>query len=317
MTIKTAWAQTGVYNAINDRTVAGLILGPSTNPLSGEGWVIAGMIPAARATPNWSVDVSAGRAVVATPASDGGAYAVLSDAVENVVVPPVSTQPRKDLIILEVLDADYAGATYQGQFRCVAGTAAASPVLPSLPTGAVKICELSHLANATSVGPAAIVNPHANGNPEFRTPIARLLVTATVDLPNNTLQTIIWGAHPIDTHGGHSTTINPTRWTCPVGWDGYYKVAGNIWIGPQATQNLTGVRYAEIDKNGVVVPGAATRLPPISDPYQIGFPVSANVALVAGDYIEVKALQNSGVLSKIYTDGNLGCSLDIEFIRRA
>jgi hypothetical protein len=316
VTIKTTWLQTEVYNAVNDRLVAGLFLAPSTNPLSGEGWVAGGLIPAARATPNWSVDVSPGRAVCPTPASDGGAYAVLSDATENVVVPPVSTQPRRDLVVLEVADPDYAGSVSAGQFRCVAGTASASPVLPALPSGAVKICELSHLANATAVATATIVNPRAVGSPQGRTPTARLLLTGLLDLPNNVPTTVTFGAHAWDTHGGHSATVNPSRWTCPVGWDGVYDLSGNVWLGPQTTFNQVGVRFGEFHKNGAAIPYSAVRMPPINDAFQVGFHVGSQVYLVAGDYVELKVLQNSGFASKIYADGQFGTCMDVKLVTR-
>ena len=316
MAIKTVWAQTGVYNAVNDRLVAGLFLAPSSNPLSGDGWVASGLIPAARATPNWSVDVSPGRALCPTPASDGGAYVLISDATENVVVPPVSTQPRRDLVVVEVADPEYAGSVSQGQFRCVAGTASASPVLPALPTGAVKVCELSHLANATAVSTATIVNPRSLGNPEARTPHARLLLTGQLDLPNNVATTVVFGAHAWDTHNAHSLTVNPSRYTCPPSWDGIYRLSANVWLGPQVTQNVVGVRFGEFHKNGAAIPYSAVRMPPINDPYQIGFHIGSTCQLVAGDYVELKVLQNSGVASKIYADGQFGCCMDVEFVRR-
>jgi hypothetical protein len=103
-----------------------------------------------------TVSVSPGRAIVPTPASDGGGYAVMNDASLNVTVTPVSTLPRVDLILMAVDDADYSGSIYGPKIYCLAGTPAASPVAPAQPAGTLLLATLNLLANATSVVNSAI-----------------------------------------------------------------------------------------------------------------------------------------------------------------
>ena len=156
MTLKALYLQNGAYNALDDRVLAGMLLDVSSDPLSGVGRIVTGLLVSQQATPNMTVQVSPGRAVVPTPASDGGGYAVLSDAVANVTINPVSTLPRIDLILMAVDDADYSGSIYGPKVYALAGTPAASPAAPAQPAGTLLLATLNLLANATSVVQSAI-----------------------------------------------------------------------------------------------------------------------------------------------------------------
>ena len=157
MTLKTLFLQSGAYNALDDRMLGGLWLDPSADPLSGNGRIITGLLVSAQATPNMTILVSPGRSACPTPASDGGGYVVMNDANATVTVPPVSTLPRWDLVLLAVDDADYSGAIYGAKIYVLAGTPAASPAYPTQPPGTVMLAQLNHLANATSVAQSAIL----------------------------------------------------------------------------------------------------------------------------------------------------------------
>ena len=156
MTLKSLYLQNGVYNALDDRLLAGLLLDASSDPLSGVGRIMTGLLCSAQATPNMTVQISPGRAVVPTPASDGGGYAVINDSPLTVNVSPVSTLPRVDLVLMSVDDADYSGAIYGPKVTVLAGTPASSPVAPTQPGGTLLLATLNHLANATSVAQSAI-----------------------------------------------------------------------------------------------------------------------------------------------------------------
>ncbi len=156
MTLKALYLQTGSYNALDDRMLAGMLLDYSSDPLSGVGKIFSGFAVSAQATPNMTVSVSPGRAVCPTPASDGGGYAVMNDATLTVNVSPVSTLPRVDLVLLSVDDGDYLGTLYAPKITVLAGTPAASPVPPAQPAGSLLLATLNLLANATSVVNSAI-----------------------------------------------------------------------------------------------------------------------------------------------------------------
>jgi hypothetical protein len=245
MTLKCLYLQTGAYNALDDRLETGLMLDYSTDPLSGVGRIISGLLTSQQATPNMTVQVSPGRAICPTPASDGGAYAIMSDATVNVTVSPVSTLPRVDLILMAVDDADYSGSLYGAKIYALAGTPAASPVAPAQPAGTLLLATLNLLANATSVVQSAIVR--------------NLWTVAEAEYYASTVQTLVQGgdrplmfpvvgsATPLVTKGiatGGSTadarfTINRDGvWAIDAGYrmngiqDG--KSAG-IWLGLDGT----------------------------------------------------------------------------------
>lgn len=161
MTLKTLFLQSGAYNALDDRMIGGLWLDQSADPLSGNGRIITGLLASAQATPNMTILVSPGRAVCPTPASDGGGYIVMNDSNATITVPPVSTLPRWDLVLLAVDDADYSGSIYGAKIYVLAGTPAASPSYPTQPAGTVMLAQLQHLANATSVAQSAILRNSA------------------------------------------------------------------------------------------------------------------------------------------------------------
>jgi hypothetical protein len=114
--------------------------------------------------------------------------------------------------------------------------------------------------------------------------------TANKTLSNNTETKIDFDAENFDTNGFHDNTTNNTRLTVPTGQGGYYLVTWNaIFAG-----NNTGYRSACILKNGAAAPGsAANAMGGISSYSHAGNQFVIN--LVAGDYIEVSAFQNSGV----------------------
>lgn len=122
-----------------------------------------------------------------------------------------------------------------------------------------------------------------------------------------------WTALTIDTEvldsdGGHSTTVNPSRYTATVA--GLYLVVGSASF----TANATGYRRCRITKNGSNVRGGAS-----------GYDV--NTANVAGgvaiafvsmngstDYVEVMGAQASGSTINTSTATDFGCTLSVYWI---
>jgi hypothetical protein len=94
------------------------------------------------------------------------------------------------------------------------------------------------------------------------------------------------GVEERDDLGGHSTTTNPSRWTCPAGEGGLYWVVGTTRI-----DGATGAKSAGVRKNGAEL----TRLNgQVAGPAIIVGSTAGLVSLVPTDYLEVWALQSSG-----------------------
>lgn len=118
-------------------------------------------------TPNMSVNIAGG-----APGSGGGIwvpgttsigvqglYYGYNDATVNLAVAASNpTNPRIDTPIAQVQDAAYAGATNSFSLAMVTGTAAASPVAPSLPASSLPLANLAIAANATTVVNANITD---------------------------------------------------------------------------------------------------------------------------------------------------------------
>src|SRR4249919_169995 len=286
MTLKALYLQTGAYNALDDRMLAGMLLDLSADPLSGNGRVISGMTVSAQATPNMTVLVSPGRAVCPTPASDGGGYAIMNDANATITVSPVSTLPRVDIVLLACDDADYSGATYAPKIYIVAGTPAASPTAPAQPAGTTLLATLNHLANATSVPQSAIVRYNAGNLHEveyYATAIQSIVqngdrpvqyAVAKVPGPDVTIGTATTGAVTNARFQLNRSGLCTIDASCRlVGADA---MQAGVWIGP----DTGGTRWgSSLNAQG------GTSNPEMS--------ASVTRRFTAGDFVVVYAYQNS------------------------
>jgi hypothetical protein len=112
--------------------------------------------------------------------------------------------------------------------------------------------------------------------------------TTAQSIPNNTVTAISFDTEDFDSDTMHDPASNPTRLTCQT--PGRYLAVGSI---PYDT-GTTGNREARLAKNGsdisggralIAAPGGAALL--------IVTPV-IEVSLVAGDFLELRALQTNG-----------------------
>jgi hypothetical protein len=116
---------------------------------------------AAQSSPNMTVQVAAGRAIVpgtsVSPPSGftfttQGSYFVLNDATISVTISTANaTNPRIDVVYVGVQDAFYSGSTNTALISVVTGTPAPSPSAPAIPTNAVALAQVAVAANATSI----------------------------------------------------------------------------------------------------------------------------------------------------------------------
>jgi len=123
---------------------------------------------AQQASPNMSVQVGAGRALVpgtqgVTPAgfnwSTQGSYFVENDGAATVTLAASNpTNPRIDVVYVAVQDAFYSGSNNQVVLGVVTGVASSSPVTPSVPANAIALANVAVAANATTIVNANITN---------------------------------------------------------------------------------------------------------------------------------------------------------------
>lgn len=113
---------------------------------------------------NMSVDVLAGTALVrdSRVISLAGMYAVANDSRTNLAIAPADTLPRIDLVIVRVQDStdNPPDLMDEASFEVITGTAAGSPVAPTLPSAyqAYVLAEVTVPANASSILDADITD---------------------------------------------------------------------------------------------------------------------------------------------------------------
>lgn len=108
--------------------------------------------------PNFSVDFSAGRAVIEGDADPWqGNYMATNDAVDNVAVTsaPTAGNHRYDLVVLEMKDdAEDAGGLNLARVRVVAGTPSSTglgdPTEPAIPDSALVLARIGPITNGTT-----------------------------------------------------------------------------------------------------------------------------------------------------------------------
>jgi hypothetical protein len=150
-----SWLQNGSHPAVNDRlTTTGVIW--QTQGVAD----YAGMVVAQASTPNMSVQVADGHAIInGTEVSNQGFYIAYNDAATIVSLASADvTNPRIDLICCVVQDAFYSGANNQVIFQAVTGTPSATPVVPTAPANSITLARVAVAANATSIVNANITD---------------------------------------------------------------------------------------------------------------------------------------------------------------
>jgi hypothetical protein len=94
------------------------------------------LVVAQNGTPNMSVNVAAGRAIIRSGGSSTilqGCYSFLNDATVNLAIAAADpTNPRNDLVVAQVRDSNYSEAAADARLTVITGTPAASPADPSL-----------------------------------------------------------------------------------------------------------------------------------------------------------------------------------------
>jgi hypothetical protein len=110
----------------------------------------------ANGTPNMSVNVAAGHAVVPrSGGSFGDAYtAENQSSPQNLTIAAADpTNPRYDWIIVKIYDAAYSGSLNKGTLEVVTGVASATPARPTIAAGTsyVLLAELYVTAGKTSI----------------------------------------------------------------------------------------------------------------------------------------------------------------------
>lgn len=154
--IDPVWLQGGNYDASEDRILISALLGAghwsTTEDLSGVTTYDALKV-SANGTPNMSVNVAAGLAIVkGTEATGQGYYIAGNDAgVNRAIAAADNTNARHDIVYLAVRDAQYSGSDSDCVIGVATGIPAAVPADPDIPENAIPLARVVVQANASSI----------------------------------------------------------------------------------------------------------------------------------------------------------------------
>lgn len=138
-------------------------------------------------------------------------------------------------------------------------------------------------------------------------PKAQLRATANqTGMAGGAWATVLFQTEDEDTHGGHGTSSNVDRFTCPAGHGGLYAVAGTVAFGSIGSTLATFITRWE--KNGSPLPGSTTGIA-----VQFGPAITAQRRLVRlnpDDFVTLSA--SVGVAWSLAADANSGSVMTVE-----
>lgn len=125
-------------------------------------------------------------------------------------------------------------------------------------------------------------------------------------IPNNTLTSLAFNTERIDPWAMHDGGSN-TRITIPSGGDGVYMITANIsWAAQSAS------RLVQIILNGSTQLANQEIL--LGSSKALGQSIGRLYRLAAGDYVEVKVLQDSGVSLNVEVVANLSPEFSVAWV---
>jgi len=111
-------------------------------------------------SPNMTVLVEPGVCCIpGTEAGSQGNYWACNDAQVTLSIAAAhATLPRIDIVVVNIRDTFYSGASNDSQLQVITGTPAASPVAPTAPVNSIIICQVAVAAAVTSIVDANITD---------------------------------------------------------------------------------------------------------------------------------------------------------------
>lgn len=185
------------------------------------------LLVSANGTPNMSVNVAAGEALVngTQNTTSQGAYHCLNDATVNLTIAASDpTNPRIDIVVAQVQDAAYSGGTNAWSLAVVTGTPAPSPSPPATPNNAIVLAQVAVAANATSITSGNITDTRPRFGTLFK---ARASLGSAQNAGAASTTKVLLDTKTWDPNGNFDVVTNH-QYAVPV--SGYYYVAWRIGL---------------------------------------------------------------------------------------
>lgn len=188
-----------------------------------------------------NVSVAAGSAWVmgtTTPASQP-TYRVYNDGAVTKAITSDGSNPRRVLVVAQVIDQTYAGASRTWTINAVHGTAASSPSDPAIPASSLRLARIHVPAGATSIAAGNITDLRQGANVGGVTRRGLQLTVGSFSVAHSTETAVPWTSN-ISTAFSNDFTLANNAIT--VQRNGWYEIEGAIqWSGsPAYTKILMG-----------------------------------------------------------------------------
>lgn len=188
----------------------------------------------ANGTPNMSVNVAPGLAFIAgTESSFQGMYFCHNDGTVNlsIATAPGTGLNRIDLVVAQVLDQFYSGASNQWKLAVITGTAASSPSPPTAPNSSLVLAQVFVGANVSSITSGNITDMR-----QWATGLGGIVKCTSSTHPQNLgIGDVIWES---DTNRFYYWNGSQWYWPLPRGIVGgtRYTGSGNLALGVGSTE---------------------------------------------------------------------------------
>lgn len=137
----------------------------------------------------------------------------------------------------------------------------------------------------------------------YNPPRAKMRLSASFAVNSAIASPVPWDTEVYDTDGGHSTSVNNTRYVSKT--DGWYYVSTCLHMSPSATASETGTREVVLYKNSTEGLKQnrqdAYLLNRFSDTFVLR--TAGHVRLAINEYLEVMVYQDSGAV--IFVSNNI------------
>lgn len=270
--------------------------------VSGAGVLPGGPAPLVEGSAGWAYTVHAAHWATSRGASDGvhvwgndGDITVGTSGVGGTVgVAPGPGLSRIDVIYaLHPSNNENADTTSEPTVAVASGTAASTPIAPSIPTGALELGRNTMTSTATTTASAGnTITQSADrafiGGGIF--PHRRLTSTTPVDTTPSTT-TMLWTSND-DAGVGTGLSYSAGVFTVAATAAGYYSITASVgwtWAGA-----VVGYTRVVIEVNSTGVAAAATEKAGSGSAFVVASAAIGLVYLAAGDTVRIRCTQNTG-----------------------
>lgn len=202
-----------VYNAREYRRMLNRMMAfdVATSPGTGAGGIFRSGDLVVSAGGGQSVNVDVGGIFVrGSESTHQAGYFVYNDATVNVTLAAAdATNPRIDIIGVQIRDSEYSGANNDARIVAVTGTPAGSPSEPSLPANFVTLARVDVPANDNTVNSGQITDRRRR-----MAMLGGIIPCTSTTRPTVNLFEGLW-IYEVDTHEFKQYTTATTGWTPP------------------------------------------------------------------------------------------------------